>query len=355
MSASPSQLPGRARRPASPAPRPCSRSSVGAEGCCNSDCLEGRLLFFSVTQKCFPSGSPKHSPSSLPLGLLGKYLIPSAQCFLSHVGDGTSTYSFPPAQGFKLTGFGRAKQKQKKTPTPNPQSYVLDCFLILHPSSPLARLRRQRGRASPGWPGLPSGRRASPSWAVGLGDTCDGGARRPSLRLPPAPPVSCLLLGSFGAVWAAAVLAGSVDTARLTCSRLRETPPSRLPREEPSGPAPSDPWLCPGLPPSPAPPSHGRPLARWDVSQRRPEGETQQPERGRPIGVGRDPGPCPKERRPAVAGASPGGTRRDFLGSPLHLRQINWSQSQETHRLPGTLRAVRTAVPAPRTHAKQSL
>lgn len=57
----------------------------------------GRSLFFSVTQKCFPSGSPKCNLSSSPLGLLDKYLVPSSQCSLSHVGDGTSTYSFPPS------------------------------------------------------------------------------------------------------------------------------------------------------------------------------------------------------------------------------------------------------------------
>lgn len=53
-------------------------SSAGAKGSCNSDCLEGRLLFFSVTpQKCFPAGCPKCSSSNSPLRLLDKYLIPS--------------------------------------------------------------------------------------------------------------------------------------------------------------------------------------------------------------------------------------------------------------------------------------
>lgn len=74
----------------------------------------------------------------------------------------------------------------------------------------------------------------------------------------------------------------------------------------------------------------------------------------RPVHLGRDPVPCPKACCCPVA-CQPRGTGRDFLGSPLHLRQINWSPSQETHQLPGTLRAVHTAVLACRTHAKQSL
>lgn len=64
---------------------------------------------------------------------------------------------------------------------------------------------------------LPWGRWGSPRtgppplpWPVGQGDTCDGGARWSLLWLPPAPPLSCLVLGSFGAVWAVVVLAGSV-------------------------------------------------------------------------------------------------------------------------------------------------
>lgn len=92
---SPSQLPSQAQCPTLPAPCPCSLSSRGAKGCCNSDCLEGRSLFFSVTQKCFPFGFPKCNPSSSPLRLLDKYLVPPAQCLLSHVGDEMSSYSFP--------------------------------------------------------------------------------------------------------------------------------------------------------------------------------------------------------------------------------------------------------------------
>lgn len=46
---------------------------------------------------------------------------------------------------------------------------------------------------------------------------------------------------------------------------------------------------------------------------------------GKTDSVGRNPGPCPKECCPAAATASPGETWRDCLGSPLHLRQINWS------------------------------
>lgn len=41
----------------------------------------GRFLFFCVTQKCFPSSSP--------IGLSDKYLIPSVQYLLRHTGDGT--------------------------------------------------------------------------------------------------------------------------------------------------------------------------------------------------------------------------------------------------------------------------
>lgn len=202
---------------------------------------------------------------------------------------------------------------------------------------------RPRGRWGSPWAGAP------PSW----GDTRDGGARCSSLRLPPAALPFCLVLGSFGGP----VGRGGFGRRRWPDPFLPLQDTSIPPAEGRAFRACSLQSLAllraPTL-------SQGRPLARQDVSQPWPKGETWRPDRGRPIGVGRDPGPCPKERRPAVAGASPGagggtGTRRDFLGSPLHLRQINWSQSQETHRLPGTLRAVRTAVPAPRTHAKQSL
>lgn len=120
----------------------------------------------------------------------------------------------------------------------------------------------------------------------------------------------------------------------------------------------SRPWLCQGIA---VPGSHALLhhvprclLAQRDMSQSRPKGGPWRPGWGRPIGPGRDPAPCLKARR-RLAACPPGGMRRDFLGSPLHLRQINWSRSQETHQLPGTLRAVHTAVLACRTHAKQSL
>lgn len=208
---------------------------------------------------------------------------------------------------------------------------------------------------SPGWQGPPSGRCAPHSSACLARVTYDGSAHWSSLGLPPAPPLSCPVLSSFGGCVGGHCCGRQHDTALLMCSLLCETPPSHLPREEPSGSIPSGSWPCSGLPPSPMLHPKTVPLPGGTMSQPWPRGELQWPDQGRLISVGRDPGLCPKERRTAVAGASPGGTQRDFLGSPLHLRQINWSQSQETHRLPGTLRAVRTAVPTPRTHAKQNL
>lgn len=250
---------------------------------------------------------------------------------------------------------------KKKNPKPTELRFRL--FLISHLSSPLACLRWQQqqttfcvlGPCFPGVSGAPLGQAHLPFLSLFGRETCAMGMPAGphfgfplllhSLDLSSAPLGPCGQQWFWQAAWRhlpdpfPPLWDTSIPPAEGRAFRARSRQSLALLQA---------PTLSHAA-------SQGRPLGRWDASQPWPEGETWWLDQERLISVGRDPRPCRKECCPAVAGASLGGTSRDFLGSPLHLRQINWSQSQETHRLPGTLQAVRTAVPAPRTHAKQSL
>lgn len=143
----------------------------------------------------------------------------------------------------------KPQQDPKQQTNPNPQSCVLDCFLVLHLSPPLADLRQQHQQMRfcvVGWGSPQAGTPPLPRLAP-QGDMRDMALASASpcpSALSPCPWLHQGHVGSCG-------FGRQHDANCLTHSHLPKTPPSCLPREEPSGPAPSGPWLCSGLPPSP--------------------------------------------------------------------------------------------------------
>lgn len=231
--------------------------------------------------------------------------------------------------------------KKKKNPKPT------ELHFSLFPHFASLILLVWGGSSSRGLcPGLPSGRRASPSLACGQGDKQWG---CPLVLTSASTCPSALLLcpWTFRATWVAWFwqAAWQCEVTLL------------------AWPIPTFTWhlhpACQGkilkdllpLVPGSAPGSHPllrcipRPSPWWDVSQPWPKGDMWQLDWGRLISVGRGRRSCPKEHRPAVAGASPGwdakglsrvatSSKANKLESKPRNTSTSWNSASRSHSCP---------------------
>lgn len=142
--------------------------------------------------------------------------MPSAQHLLRHTGDGTLSYSSPHIPSRVLSQVGLSgqceneKKMKKNKPKQSRTKLHFDCFLIMQSFIPSCLSERAAAAGdevlSPRavlpqdfWGYTWTGAAPFP-WPVGHGDSTHSGVGHWSLpQLPPAPLLSCLVLGSFRA------------------------------------------------------------------------------------------------------------------------------------------------------------